>query len=119
MTWLWVITPTDWLTPEQFTEYLRDGYLEPEQDPSNVAEVVKAAVFLMAPQIAREPLVRQTVREIFQERATVSVKPTQEEDHEIFTMKYVKDKTIKRFLGRTVCEAASWCRSQADRADCC
>merc|ERR550534_2037443 len=98
------------LTPEQFGENLRDGYLrnEPEQDPSDVAEVateylnaklenvedvVKAAVFMVATQIAREPLVRQTVREVFQERATISVRPTLKgvkeigEDHEIFTMK--------------------------------
>ena len=108
------------LTPEQFGENLRDGYLrnEPEQDPSDVAEVateylnaklenvedvVKAAVFMVATQIAREPLVRQTVREVFQERATISVRPTLKgvkeigEDHEIFTMKYVKDKPVKDF----------------------
>ena len=108
------------LTPEQFGENLRDGYArnEPEQDQSDVSEVateflndrlknvddvVKAAVYMVATQIAREPLVRQTIREIFQERATISVKPTQKgikdinEDHEIFTMKYLKDKPIKEF----------------------
>jgi len=109
------------LTPEQFGENLRDGYLrnEPEQDPSDVAEVateylnaklinvedvVKAAVYMVATQIAKEPLVRQTVREIFQERATISVRPTLKgvkeigEDHEIYTMKYLKDKPIKEFV---------------------
>ena len=72
---------------EQIGENLRDGYLlnEPEQDPSDVAEaateylnakledvkdVVEAAVYTVAMKIAREPLVIQTVIEIFQERAT-------------------------------------------------
>ena len=63
--------------------------------------MTKAAVFMVATQIAREPLIRQTIREIFQERATISVKPTQKgvkdinEDHELFTMKYLKDKPVR------------------------
>ena len=108
------------LTPEQFGENLRDGYLrnEPEQDPSDVAEVaqeylsaklttteevVKAAVFMVATQIAKEPLVRQTVREIFQEKAKVSCRPTEKgvkeigEDHEIYTMKYLGNKPMREF----------------------
>ena len=108
------------LTPEQFGENLRDGYLrnEPEQDPSDVAEaateylgakltnteeVVKAAVYMVAMQIAKEPLVRQTVREIFQEKAKVSCKPTLKgrkeigEDHEMYTMKYLGIKPLKEF----------------------
>ena len=66
-------------------------------------EVVTASVYMVATQLAREPLVRQTVREVFQERATITVRPTSKgikdigEDHEIFTMKYLKDKPIKDF----------------------
>ena len=108
------------LTPEQFGENLRDGYMknEPDQDPgdvadvaaeylnakfANVEDVVKAAVYMVARQIAREPLVRQTVREIFQDRATVTVRPTAQgikeigEDHDVYTMKYLKDKPVKDF----------------------
>ena len=108
------------LTPEQFGENLRDGYArnEPEQDPSDVSEVateflnskmtnvedvVKAAVFMVATQLAKEPLVRQTVREIFHDRATITVRPTPKgikditEDSEIFQMKYLKEKPVKEF----------------------
>ena len=103
-----------------FGENLRDGYArnEPEQEPQDVGEVateylceklktveevVTASIYMVATQLAREPLVRKTVREIFQERATITVKPTSKgvkdigEDHEIFTMKYLKDKPIKDF----------------------
>ena len=81
---------------EVATEYLCEKLKTSE-------DVVSAAVFMVATQLAREPLVRQTVREIFQERATVTVRPTSKgikdigEDHEIFTMKYLKDKPIKDF----------------------
>ena len=81
---------------EVATEYLCEK-LKTEE------EVVTASVYMVATQLAREPLVRQTVREIFQERATISVRPTSKgikdigEDHEIFTMKYLKDKPIKDF----------------------
>ena len=108
------------LTPEQFGENLRDGYLrnEPEQEPADVAEVaaeymggkltsvgevVKAAVFMVATQIAKEPLVRQTVRELFQEKAKISCRPTPKgvkeigEDHEIYTMKYLGNKPVREF----------------------
>ena len=99
---------------------MRDGYArnEPEQEMHDVGEVameylceklkteeevVTASVYMVATQLAREPLVRQTVREVFQERATITVRPTSKgikdigEDHEIFTMKYLKDKPIKDF----------------------
>ena len=106
------------LTPEQFGENLRDGYArnDLEQDPQDVSEVateyfneklktvdevVRASVYMVATQLAKEPLVRQTIRDVFQEKATLSSKPTQKgikeigEDHELFTMKYLKDKPIK------------------------
>ena len=81
---------------EVATEYLCEKL-------KTVEEVVTASVYMVATQLAREPLVRKTVREIFQERATITVKPTSKgikdigEDHEIFTMKYLKDKPIKDF----------------------
>ena len=106
------------LTPEQFGENLRDGYAknDPEQETQDVSEVateflndklklvedvVKAAVFMVATQIAREPLVRQTIREVFHDKATITVRPTPKgikeigEDHELFLMKYLKDKPIR------------------------
>ena len=105
---------------QAFGENLRDNYArnEPDQEQVEVAEtateylceklktvedVVSASVYMVATQLAREPLVRQTVREIFQERAAITVRPTAKgikdigEDHEIFTMKYLKDKPIKEF----------------------
>ena len=68
----------------------------------NLEDVVKAAVLMVATQIAMELLVRQTVSEIFQERATISVRPSPKvskeigEDLEIFSMKYVKDKPVSK-----------------------
>ena len=62
----------------------------------NVEDVVKAAVLMVATQIAMELLVRQTVREIFQERATISVRPSPKVSKEIFSMKYVKDKPVSK-----------------------
>ena len=72
---------------------MRDGYArnEPDQEMHDVGEVameylceklkteeevVTASVYMVATQLAREPLVRQTVREVFQERATITVRPT-------------------------------------------
>jgi transcription elongation factor SPT6 len=72
-----------WLTLPPRYEYLN----------VKLENVVKAAVLMVATQIAMEPLVRQTVREIFQERATISVRPSPKvskeigEDLEIFSMK--------------------------------
>ena len=97
---------------------MRDGYArnDLEQEPQDVSEVateyfnaklktvdevVRASVYMVATQLAKEPLVRQTIRDVFQEKATLSSKPTQKgvkeigEDHELFTMKYLKDKPIK------------------------
>ena len=57
----------------------------------------------MATQLAREPLVRQTVREVFQERATISCRPTAkgvkdiDDNNEIYQMKYLKDKPVRDF----------------------
>ncbi|XP_022911236.2 transcription elongation factor SPT6 isoform X1 [Onthophagus taurus] len=106
------------LTPEHFAENLRDNYQrhEVEQEgiePSEVAkeflspkfvtveEVLQAAKYMVALQIAREPLVRKCVREVFFERAKISIHPTKkgikeiDETHNCYTLKYVKDKPVR------------------------
>ncbi|KAG5681165.1 hypothetical protein PVAND_010625 [Polypedilum vanderplanki] len=108
------------LSPEQFAENLRDGYQRHEveqiaKDPLEVAkdyisshfttveDVMSAAKFVVARQIAREPLLRKTVREIFYERAKVCVRPTKkglkeiDEFHACYTLKYLKDKPVNTF----------------------
>lgn len=81
------------LTPEQFGENLRDSYQrhETEQFPAEPIELAKDYVcsqfsspeavlegtrYMVAMQIAREPLVRHVLRQTFQERAKVNIKPT-------------------------------------------
>lgn len=110
------------LSPEQFAENLRDNYQrhEVEQDPTepldlakeymgkkfkNPEEVLKAAKFMVATQLAREPLVRKCVREMYMERAKISVRPTKkgikeiDEAHAIYAMKYLKDKPVRDLIG--------------------
>ncbi|KAL7027357.1 hypothetical protein ACKWTF_005413 [Chironomus riparius] len=110
------------LTPEQFAENLRDGYQRHEveqeaKDPmelakdfvsanfSTVEEVINAAKFVVARQIAREPLLRKTVREIFYERAKLTVRPTKrglkeiDEFHSCYTLKYLKNKPVNTIKG--------------------
>ena len=43
---------------------------------STVIEVLEAAQHMVAMQIARDPLVRQCVRQTFYERAKLKIKPT-------------------------------------------
>lgn len=81
------------LTPEQFGENLRDNYQrhETEQypmEPGEAAEehlssmfptteaVLEATRHMVAMQIARDPLVRQCVRQVFRERAKINITPT-------------------------------------------
>lgn len=88
------------LTPEQFAQNLRDNYQrneveQEESDPFDLArtfvtakfqtaeEVMYAAKFVVARQIAREPLLRKCVREILNERAKVTVAPTKKGSKEI------------------------------------
>ncbi|KAJ4440072.1 hypothetical protein ANN_08204, partial [Periplaneta americana] len=110
------------LTPEQFGENLRDNYQrhEVEQEPTepievareyisnkfNTAEeVLKAAKFMVAMQISRDPLVRKCVRETFFERAKINIKPTKkgvkeiDENHPCYSMKYVKTKPVRDLTG--------------------
>ncbi|XP_034935114.1 transcription elongation factor SPT6-like [Chelonus insularis] len=108
------------LTPEDFAENLRDNYQRHEVDqepidPLTLAqsfigkqlktpeEILKAVQQMVAMQLAREPLVRKCMREMYMERAKLSVKPTKkgmkeiDENHSIYTMKYLKDKPIREF----------------------
>uniref|UniRef100_A0A1B0BJV8 Transcription elongation factor SPT6 n=1 Tax=Glossina palpalis gambiensis TaxID=67801 RepID=A0A1B0BJV8_9MUSC len=109
------------LRPEQFAENLRDSYQRHEVDqepisPSDLAkqylttkfmtvdEVIHAAKFVVARQISREPLLRKTVREVFFERAKLSVRPTKrgmkeiDENHPCYSMKYLSNKPVREFV---------------------
>lgn len=66
-------------------------------------KVLNAAKYMVAMQIAREPLVMKICREAFYERATVTVKPTKQgvkvidETHDCYGMKYLKNKPLRDF----------------------
>ncbi|KAF5296511.1 hypothetical protein FQR65_LT01500 [Abscondita terminalis] len=110
------------LSPENFAENLRDNYQrhEVDQEPIDVQEVAKqyicpkfptvedvlqASKFMVALQIAREPLVRKCVREVFFERAKITIRPTKkgikviDETHNCYCMKYVKNKPVRDLTG--------------------
>ncbi|CAL8280696.1 unnamed protein product [Arctogadus glacialis] len=110
------------LTPEQFGENLRDSYQrhETEQFPAEPMELAKDYVcsqfstpeavlegtrYMVAMQLAREPLVRHVLRQTFQERAKVNIKPTKkgkkevDEAHFGYSFKYLKNKPVKELNG--------------------
>lgn len=110
------------LTPEQFAENLRDNYQrhDVDQEASEPIEVAKeyvskkfetidellhAVKFVVARQIAREPMLRKSVREIFFERAKIWVNPTKQgvkeidESHPCYAFKYLKDKPVRDMTG--------------------
>lgn len=110
------------LTPEQFAENLRDNYQRHEVDQeatepvelarqylgvkfSKTEDVLEACKFVVARQISKEPLLRKSVREIFFERARLSVVPTKQgskeidENHPCYGMKYLKNKPVRDFVG--------------------
>ncbi|CAD7091358.1 unnamed protein product [Hermetia illucens] len=110
------------LTPEQFAENLRDNYQrhEVEQEPiepndlakqylcpkfMTVDEVLHAGKFVVARQLAKEPLLRKCVREIYFERAKICVRPTKkgakeiDENHPCYSMKYLKSKPVRDLAG--------------------
>ena len=110
------------LSSEQFAENLRDNYQrhEVEQEPTEPSvtaeefcgkkfktpeEILKAAQLMVAIQLAREPLVRKCVRDMYMERAKLSIQPTKrglkeiDENHPIYTMKYLKDKPVRDLVG--------------------
>ena len=109
------------LTAEQFGEHLSEGYLryEIEQEPLEPLEaakeficrrfptaekVLEAATNMVGRQIAVDPSVRKTVRQVFYERAKVWARPTKrgakeiDESHYCYSMKYLKDKPISSFV---------------------
>ena len=106
------------LSAENFGENLHDGYhkVDVEQDVSPPLEaaaefvcekfpkgedVVTAAKYMMAAQIARDPLVRKVTREAFFERAKIHVVPTNkgkkeiDENHDCYQFKYLKNKPVR------------------------
>ncbi|KAM4627878.1 transcription elongation factor SPT6-like [Polymixia lowei] len=110
------------LTPEQFGENLRDSYQrhETEQFPAEPLELAKDYIcsqfstaeavlegtrYMVAMQIAREPLVRHVLRQTFQERAKLNIKPTKkgkkdiDEAHYGYSFKYLKNKPVKELNG--------------------
>ncbi|XP_029303416.1 transcription elongation factor SPT6 isoform X3 [Cottoperca gobio] len=110
------------LTPEQFGENLRDSYQrhETEQFPAEPVELAKDYVcsqfstseavlegtrYMVAMQLAREPLVRHVLRQTFQERAKINIKPTKkgkkevDEAHFAYSFKYLKNKAVKELNG--------------------
>ncbi|CAG2223752.1 SPT6 [Mytilus edulis] len=107
------------LTPEQFGENIRDNYQrnEVEQFPIEPLELAKdfiskysvsteedvmlGARHMVAMQIAHDPLVRQSVRQTYFERAKIKVTPTRkgikeiDEEKPTYSMKYLKNKPIR------------------------
>lgn len=106
------------LTPAQFGENLRDNYQRHEVEQENIEttdlareyesrqfsqpdDILKAAKFMVATQLAREPLVRKCVRESFFEKAKIDVKPTKkgvkeiDENHPCYSLKYLKGKPVR------------------------
>lgn len=111
------------LSPEHYAENLRDNYQRHEVDqeptePSVTAndycgqkfqtpeEALKAAQLMVAIQLAREPLVRKCVREMYMERAKLTVTPTKkgikeiDENHPIYTLVSISFMAITTFLLR-------------------
>uniref|UniRef100_A0A8C5F9L4 SPT6 homolog, histone chaperone and transcription elongation factor n=1 Tax=Gadus morhua TaxID=8049 RepID=A0A8C5F9L4_GADMO len=111
------------LTPEQFGENLRDSYQrhETEQFPAEPLELAKdytcsqfgtaeavldGTRYMVAMQLAREPLVRHVLRQTFQERAKINTKPTKkgkkdvDEAHYGYSFKYLKNKSVKELTGQ-------------------
>ncbi|RVE50918.1 hypothetical protein evm_004485 [Chilo suppressalis] len=109
------------LTPEQFAENARDNYQRHEVDQQPVppleaaapytggigsaAEVLRRAVYMCGVQLAREPLLRGTLRDALRERATLTVRPTPrglkeiDENHPCFGLKYLKKKPVRDLTG--------------------
>ena len=112
------MAPRFGLSAESFGENLKDGYqkVDVDGDPcepleaaqeyvnekfSKPEDVLTAAKFMVATQISRDPTVRKEVRDAFYERATINVRPTKkgmkeiDENHNCYSMRYVKDKPIQ------------------------
>lgn len=110
------------LTPEQFSENLRDNYQRHEVEqypvsPDDLAgdyiskrfptseEVLKAAKLMVAMEISRDIIIRKCIRQVYFDRAKLSACPTKkgmkeiDENHNCYSMKYLKNKPIKDLVG--------------------
>ncbi|ESO05770.1 hypothetical protein HELRODRAFT_191379 [Helobdella robusta] len=106
------------LTPEQFGENINDNYMrhEVEQDPGDPNELAEEFIkgqfcsrdhvlagsrHIVSMQIAYDPLVRSCVRQVFQERCKMNVRPTSkgfseiDESHQCYSFKYLRSKPIR------------------------
>ena len=109
------------LTAEQLGENIRDNYTKHEVEqcrrlplataadyictrfPSEQA-ALQAARYMVAKEISSNPLVRQCIRSVFNERSVVNVRPTSkglkdgiDENHPCYTQKYLKEKPLNLF----------------------
>lgn len=113
------------LTAEQLGENIRDQYtkhevVQYEREPLDAAadfvctrfptpeSVLSAARFMVAKEIASNPLVRKCLRTAYKERCLVTCCPTQkglkdglltDENHPCWSYKYAKGKPIHKFVG--------------------
>ncbi|KAH8341802.1 hypothetical protein KR074_006796 [Drosophila pseudoananassae] len=110
------------LTPEQFAENLRDNYQRNEVtqeslSPTDLAkkylsprfmtvdDVLHAAKYVVARQLAQEPLLRKTMREVYFDRARLNIRPTKngmvliDENSPVYSMKYVAKKPVGDLFG--------------------
>ncbi|KAK7925731.1 hypothetical protein WMY93_008041 [Mugilogobius chulae] len=75
------------------------------QPVSKPEAVLEGTRYMVAMQIAREPLVRHVLRQTFQERAKINIKPTKkgkkevDEAHFAYSFKYLKNKPVKELNG--------------------
>ncbi|XP_001355099.4 transcription elongation factor SPT6 [Drosophila pseudoobscura] len=110
------------LTPEQFAENLRDNYQRNEVTQESLGplelakqylsprfmtteEVMHAAKYVVARQLAQEPLLRKTMREVYFDRARIDIRPTKngmvliDENSPVYSMKYVAKKPVGDLFG--------------------
>ncbi|KAH8335387.1 hypothetical protein KR074_000739, partial [Drosophila pseudoananassae] len=110
------------LTPEQFAENLRENYQRNEVtqvslSPTELAkkylsprfktvdDVLHGTKYVVARQLAREPLLRKTIREVYFDRARINIRPTKngivliDESSPVYPMKYVAKKPVRDLFG--------------------
>ena len=115
---MWAVARQYGLTPEQFAENLADNYQRNAVGPSvggdatdvakayvstrfqTPAQVLEASNYMLAMQLAHEPLVRQCVRETFYAAACIDVAPTRkglqdiDQYHALNGLKFLKNKPV-------------------------
>ncbi|KAK0416608.1 hypothetical protein QR680_012588 [Steinernema hermaphroditum] len=103
------------LTPEQFAENLDWKKHEVSQEPkdplslaseycsenfSNPEDVLKGALYMLAKQLSREPVVRSKWRDIFRQRAMINCRPTKKGrdeidiNHPLYSKRYLREKPV-------------------------